>query len=285
MTMTQYGTWVSYSGIARIELAIVLLAASGALAFWGLRLPRPVQAAWASRTAMVLMLAAWVLAIAAFLVCLASYARQYRHEYPQSGGAPANHITPVTLIAAGLTFFIIAILDNPHGPWKRLASAAIGAMAAPMIFELPFDLIVMARTYPPIPPNPALYRALFFLPLFVTEICTLSLLTMSPMVKLSRGALLSLASMLAVFAVWGLFGFAYPSAPVPTALNMLSKILAFVTVLCLYLPQRAKASTRDPRPAQPVSHQSVSGGSDAISAESAARGGRSPGSAGAPCSC
>lgn len=69
---------------------------------------------------------------------------------------------------------------------------------------------------------------------------------MSPMVKLSRGALLSLASMLAVFAVWSLFGFAYPSAPIPTALNMVSKILAFVTVLCLVLPQRTKASTRDP---------------------------------------
>ena len=58
--------------------------------------------------------------------------------------------------------------------------------------------------------------------------------------------------MLAVFAVWGLFGFGYPSAPIPTMLNVLSKILAFVTVLCLFLPQRAKASTQDPGPAQPI---------------------------------
>jgi len=110
----------------------------------------------------------------------------------------------------------------------------------------------MARIYPPIPPNPALYRALFFLPLFVIEITTLSLLTMSPLVKLSKGALFALASMLAVFAVWALFGFAYPSAPIPTALNILSKILAFVTVLCLFLPQRARASTQDPGPAPSI---------------------------------
>lgn len=246
MAMTQYGTWVSYSGVARIELAIILLAAAGGLVYSGLRLPRPFQAARVGRRAMALMLAAWVLSIAAFLVCLAIYAVHSRHEYRGISGAPANHITPVTVIAAGLTFFIISLLDSSHGPWTRLTSAAIGAMAAPMIFELPFDLIVMTRTYPPLLPDPALYRTLFFLPLFLIEITTLSLLAMSPMVKLSRGALLSLASMLAVFAVWSLFGFAYPSAPIPTALNMVSKILAFVTVLCLILPHRTKASTRDP---------------------------------------
>ena len=98
----------------------------------------------------------------------------------------------------------------------------------------------MARTYPPIPPHPALYRALFFAPLFLIEITTLSLLTLSPMVKLSRAAFFSFASMLAVFAVWALSGFGYPSAPVPFTLNVVSKLLAFVTVLALFLPQRAQ---------------------------------------------
>ncbi len=256
--MTQYGTWVSYSGVARIELAIVLAALAGGLAYAGTRLPRPARAARAARAArpgrarLVLMLGAWVLAIAAFLVCFAIYVRQYRHEYGiGSAAAPVDHILPVTLFAAAATFFVILISSGSYGPVARLASAAVGAMAGAMIFELPFDLIVMARTYPPIPPDPALYRVLFFLPLFLIEITTLSLLTMSPMVKLSRGALFSLASLLAVFAVWGLFGFAYPSAPLPTALNMLSKILAFVTVLCLFLPQRAKAATPAPRTTAP----------------------------------
>jgi hypothetical protein len=262
MTMTQYGTWVSYSGDARIELAIVLRAAAAGLAYAGTRLPLPAQAARPGRAAMIFMLATWVLAIAAFLACLAIYARQYRHDYPGTSYAPADHILLVTLLAAGVTFVIILINSSSYGPGAMFASAVIGAIAAPMIFELPFDLIVMARIYPPIPPHPALYRALFFLPLFLIEITTLSLLTMSPMLKLSRGTLYSLASMLAVFAAWGLFGFAYPSAPIPTALNVLSKILAFVTVLCMFWPQRAKASTQDPRPAQPIMQPSaVSGGS------------------------
>jgi hypothetical protein len=114
-----------------------------------------------------------------------------------------------------------------------------------MIFEFPFDL-VMARTYPPIPPDPAMYRVLLFTPLFLVEVTTLSLLTLSPAVRLSRAALFSFALMLGVFAVWGLSGFAYPSAPVPFALNVLSKILAFTAALSLFLPQRARASTSGP---------------------------------------
>jgi hypothetical protein len=263
--MTQYGTWVSYGGVARVELAIVLLAAAVGLAYAGTRLPlpaRPARAARPGRARLVLMLWAWVLAIAAFLVCFAIYVRQERHEYGIRATAPVDHILPVTLLAAAVTFFVILMSSGSYGPVARLASAVIGAIAAPMIFELPFDLIVMTRTYPPIAPDPALYRALFFLPLFLVEITTLSLLTMSPMVKLSRRALFSLASMIAVFAVWALFGFAYPSALIPTALNVVSKLLAFVTVLCLFLPQRARAATQDPRPAPPLMQaSSASGGS------------------------
>jgi hypothetical protein len=82
--------------------------------------------------------------------------------------------------------------------------------------------------------------------LFLIEVLTLSLLTLSPVVRLSKAAFFSFALMLAVFAVWGLFGFAYPSAPVPITLNVVSKILAFVVTLSLFLPQRAQASTPSP---------------------------------------
>lgn len=249
--MTQYGTWVSYGGVARIELAVVLLAAAVGLAYAGPRLPLPGRAARPSRALLTLMLGTWILAIAAFLACFAIYVRQERHEYAIAS-APADHILPVTLLAATATFFVILASSGSYGPVARLASAVIGAFAAPMIFELPFDLIVMTRTYPAIPPDPAFYRALFFVPLFLVEITTLSLLALSPMLKLSRGALLSFASMLAVFAVWALFGFAYPSALIPAALNVVSKLLAFVTVLFLFLPQRAKAAAQDPAPAAPV---------------------------------
>jgi hypothetical protein len=250
--MPQYGTWVSYGGTARLGLAVVLLAVAAGLAYAGTRLPVPGRAADPSRAAAspgraaaIFMILTWVLAIAAFLVCVFVYVQQERLGHVAQA-PPANPITLVTFIATGATFTII-LISSQHGAWARLTSAAVGALAAPMIFELPFDLIVMARTSPPIPPDPAVYRALFFLPLFLIEITTLSLLTLSPMVKLSRATFFSCALMFIVFAVWGLFGFAYPSAPIPIALNMLSKILAFVTALSLFLPQRARTGLPDSR--------------------------------------
>ena len=123
---------------------------------------------------------------------------------------------------------------------------SIGALAAPWIFELPFDLIVVTRTYP-VPPDPAGYRALFFVPLIAIALSTLALLTLSPMVRLSRAAFWSFALMLAVFAVWALAGFGYPSAPIPITLNVVSKILAFVTVLTLFLLPRRQAGAGGPQ--------------------------------------
>jgi ABC-2 type transport system ATP-binding protein len=236
--MTQYGTWVSYGGDARIWLAIGLLAVAGGVTLAGIRLPLPIRATRPGPVGRIAMILAWGASIVAFLVCVTIYARQYVHAYgPSATAPPTDHIAPVTLVAVAVVFVIIISRSSP-GFGTRLASGFIGAIAAPMIFELPFDLIVMARTYPPIPPDPALYRALFFVPLFLIEITTLLLLRLSPMVRLTRATFFSFALMLGVFAVWALSGFGYPSAPLPTTLNIVSKILAFVTVLTLFLPQR-----------------------------------------------
>jgi hypothetical protein len=114
-----------------------------------------------------------------------------------------------------VTFFIIATTGRPGG-WIAVISAALAAKSGPMIFEFPFDLIVMARTYPSIPPHPAFYRFAFFAPLFLIEITTLALLTWSPMVRLSRATFYAYALVLGVFAIWALSGFEYPSPPGPT---------------------------------------------------------------------
>jgi hypothetical protein len=256
--MTQYGTWVSYGGDARIWLAIGLLAVAGGVTLAGIRLPLPVRATRPGPAGRAAMILAWVASIVAFLVCATIYVRQYIDAYHLSAAAaaPKDRIAPITLTAVVVVFVIIISRRSP-GFGTRLASGAIGAIAAPMIFELPFDLIVMARTYPPIPPDPALYRALFFVPLFLIEITTLLLLRLSPMVRLTRATFFSFALMLGVFAVWALSGFGYPSAPLPIALNIASKILAFVTVLTLFLPQRP-APGQAPQPdsneqAQPAS--------------------------------
>jgi hypothetical protein len=234
--MTQYGTWLSYSGAARIELAVILLAAAGGVAYLGTRWRTPRRLPRPGPKLMTAMLTAWVLAIAAFLGCLAAYVHQERLDH-LARAAPSDPIAPVTGLGVVIVFLVV-LNASPDRPVVRVGSAIIGALAAPMIFELPFDLIVMARIYPPVPPDPTLYRALFFVPLFAIEITTLSLLAWSPMVRLRRASFLSFALMLAVFAAWALSGFGYPSAPLPITLNVVSKILAFVTALTLFLPQR-----------------------------------------------
>ena len=171
------------------------------------------------------------------------YGKQAHHEH--LAGRPADNIFPITFLAAGVTFFLITVTGKPGGR-TAVISAALAAIAAPMVFEFPFDLIVMARTYPPIPPNPALYRAVFFAPLFLVEITTLALLTWSPMVRLTRATFFAFALMLAVFAVWALDGFEYPGTPAPYALNVVSKLLAFATILTLFLPPRTQAGTEEP---------------------------------------
>ena len=245
--MPQYGTWFSYGGSARLILAIVLLAVAASLATAGIKLPLPARPPMPGKNTTTFMVVAWGLSITAFLVCVGIYAKQAHQEH--LAGRPADNIFPINFIAAAVTFFIIAVTGKPGGR-TAVISAAIAAMAAPMVFELPFDLIVMARTYPPIPPHPALYRVLFFAPLFLVEITTLALLTWSPMIRLSRATFYAFALMLAVFGVWALAGFEYPSTPVPYALNVVSKLLAFVTILTLFLPLRAQAQLAEPRAGQ-----------------------------------
>jgi hypothetical protein len=238
--MTQYATWVSYGGNARIWLAIGLLAAAGAAVLAGIRLPLPVRFTRPGPTGRAAAITAWAASLAALLVCSAIFIRQVIHDIQASGvsvTAPRLTILPVTLSADAVLFVVIISRRSP-GLRTRLASAVIGAMAAPMIFELPFDPLVIPRAHVVALPGQALYLALVYVPLLLTEITTLLLLRLSPMVRLTRATFFSFALMLAVWAAWALSGFGYPSAPFPIALNIASKIAAFVTALTLFLPQQ-----------------------------------------------
>jgi hypothetical protein len=249
-TMTGHGSWISYSGSAGIVLAVVLVAAAAAVAYAGTRLPLPARLPRPGRATKIMMLAAWVLAIVLLLVCARVYTTQvYRAGLERTPAA--DPITPVTLIGVGVLFFVIALAQQPRGWRVALGSAVVGAAAAPMVFELPFDLIIMSRTHPVI--DPGLYRLLLFGALILVDVTTLALLSLSPAVRVRRATLWCFAGMLAIFAVWGLFGFGYPSAPGPITLNVLSKILALVTALTLLLPGRAASGTPEPQAAAPSS--------------------------------
>ena len=92
---------------------------------------------------------------------------------------------------------------------------------------------------------------LVYVPLLLVEITTLLLLLrrrrLSPMVRLTRATFFCFALMLGVWAVWALAGFGYPSAALPIALNIASKILAFAAALTLFLP-RQPAPGQAPQP-------------------------------------
>jgi ABC-2 type transport system ATP-binding protein len=254
--MSLNGGWVSYGGDARIELAAGLVAVAGCAVYAGSRLRRPIRAVRPPASVVVLMFSLWAIALFAFLVGLAVYVRQYVHDFPHIGSAVHDPITPVTLLAAVALFGIIMTRTGWRFP-TRLGSAVAGAMAAPMIFELPFDLIVMARTYPALPPDPALYRTVFFTPLILVELTTLSLLTLSPLVRVRKSTLFCFALMIGVFSIWARYGFGYPQSALPITLNVASKILAFITALTLFLPDRLRNWRTDGPPAPAAGREQV----------------------------
>jgi hypothetical protein len=224
--------WVSYTGGEAILLAIVLLVVAGGFAYAGKRLRAPLAVARPGRVAAGFMIAIWLLAIYTVVVATHVYGLQVREAYP---GFVAARVRVGTFVYAAVTFFVILYLTRRWGLKVALASAIIGTAAAPMLFELPFDLIVMARTNPPLPAHPMLYRQLFFLPLFLVELSTILLLTLLPSMRVTANACYAVAGMFLVFAVWAAFGFAFPSEPLPFALNVISKILCFVAAIMLFV--------------------------------------------------
>jgi hypothetical protein len=254
--MTQYATWVGYSGDARIWLALGLLAAAVAAVLVGLLLPLPVRFDQPKPAGRGALMVSWGASITALLVCSTIYFRQVIRNIQASGrSAPTLKLTilPVTLTAVAVLFIFIIARRSPDLP-TRMAGAIIGAIAAPMIFELPFDPIVIFRFHMVVPGPPP--WALVYPSLLLTEITTLLLLRLSPMVRVTRATFFSFALMLGVWAAWALAGFGYPSAPLPIALNIASKLLAFVVAFTLFLPRRSapeRTAAASSRPAGLVS--------------------------------
>jgi len=239
-----YDPWVNYGGTAKIWLALGLLAIAAGAVYAGSRLPLPAQAARPGKKTAIVILVAWAAAVVALLAGVVLYIHQYLPEYQGIAlPPPPDHVAPVTFLAF-VAVFIIILARGPRGAWPRLASAAIGAIAAPFIFELPFDLIIMTRVHGQFPTGR--YVPVLLGLLLLVDITTLLLLRLSPRVRLTRATFYALALMLGVFAVWALAGFGYPSAPLPLTLNIVSKLLAFATVLTLFFPQPPPAPVTTP---------------------------------------
>ena len=230
----QPAAWVSYDGGAAIVLAIVLLVVAGGFAYAGKRLSLPLKITPPGSTAAGFMISIWLLAIYTVSVVWLVYGLQLKQAYPDFVAPPLHRVGTFS-VHAPVTFLVILYLTRRWG-WKvAFASAVIGTAAAPMIFEFPFDLIIMTRSNPPIPAHPMLYRQLLYLPLFLAALSTISLLTLLPSVRVTSYAAYAVAGMFLVFAVWAAFGFAFPAEPLPLVLNIISKILCFAAAIMLFV--------------------------------------------------
>ena len=238
----KYEAWHPYEGSSALILAAILLVVTGVLAWLGTRLRGRIGAESPGKLVTSAIVIVFLLSGFSFLKAEGAYLLELKNQlgplFPSATGhvRPRNPITPITLICGLASFVGIILLTRKHGAWKALVSAVVGSIAAPFIFELPFDLIVMTRTHPP---NPAgVYTPLFFLPLFALAVSSFAMLSFSSAMKLSRQALFCLAAMFFVFAIWALLGFGYPSTPILISLNGISKVLAFATSVALFLPLR-----------------------------------------------
>ncbi|HUI87124.1 MAG TPA: hypothetical protein VLX61_00235 [Anaerolineales bacterium] len=241
-----FGEWVPYSGNGAVILGSVLLVIAGVITLFGTQLRESLRVQRPGKAISGMLVVVWILSILTFLVDVVVYGLQMQQEDLMTGTVPNNPITIYTLSFALLTFLIVFRTNRDNGQKVAFWSAALAAMAGPMIFELPFDLLVMGRTYPPIPPNPGLFRALFFLPLFLIELTTISLMFFSPLFKVSKYTLYALAGMFFVFAIWGFLSFSFAYTPEFLVLNVVAKALAFVTVVTLFLPEEDLAAETVP---------------------------------------
>jgi hypothetical protein len=232
--MSEHGSWRPYTGGSSIALAVLLVVAALLVLAGAWRLREPVVPKGPDKFAAAAIITAWSLAVVMFLVVFVAFVLALVQQEPHVVG-PADPIFPFTAISAVISFIMIWYLTRDAGFRVSVGSAIVGTIAAPMIFELPFDLIVMARVFAPRPVP--LFILLFFLPLFIVEILSLTMLTFSPRMQLSRKSLLIFAGMLLIFAAWALFGFAYPYEPIPIVLNVASKIVAFAVAVSLFVPQ------------------------------------------------
>lgn len=227
--------WARYEGSGRVAMTVALALVACALLICAFRLRAPIRPPRFGRPLVTALVTLWVVSIVTFLVGVTFYVTQLRRDYPHFA-APQSPILPVTLSAAALTFVALLMVGRGRGS-GRLVGAAMAALAAPMVFELPFDLMVMTRTTPPVLPHPSLWRLLFFGPLLAVELVTIALLLAVPAVRITSWTVAALAALFLTFTLWSSIGLGYPDHLLPHIANVVAKLCAFAVTFTMLLPR------------------------------------------------
>jgi hypothetical protein len=214
--------WHAYSGTAALSLSLVLFALGIGLVFLGTRATEGARFGMPGRAAKVVTVLVWAVSIFVVLGLFKEVA--VRTGESSLGFGP---VLPITLASALCAFVAIAYMTRGGGTLAALGDGFAGAVAGPMVFELPFVLIITPVVTTEIP-----HPLLLFTVFLVVILTTLALPFFSSRFSVTRYSLYLLGGMVVVFAAWALLtGYAPPSDPVSFGLNAVSKVLGFASVV------------------------------------------------------
>ncbi|MDA4115903.1 MAG: hypothetical protein OK442_05050 [Thaumarchaeota archaeon] len=217
--------WNPYSGLAAVLLSVLLLLVGAGLLLSGRRLAGARNVPARGRALKVVTVIVWAFSI---LLVLPLFGQIERSEGQSSLGI--GPVFPVTLACAFCSFFIVAYLTRGSGAIGALANGFAAAVAGPMVFELPFLLIITPVVTTRVP-----HPLFLFVVFLVVILTTLALPTFSTRFSVTRYSLYSLGAMFVVFAGWALLtGYAPPSDTTSFALNAVSKVLGFAVVVASF---------------------------------------------------
>lgn len=213
--------WHAYSGYGQAAVAVILLAIGVAFLVAGRRSQGGFKVPLPGTGLKIVIVLLWVLSI---LLVLPMFKQVARATGQSSLGL--GPVFPITLTCAFVTFVAVAYITRGGGALAALGNGFAAAAAGPMVFELPFVLIIA-----PVVTTKAPHPLLLFLTFLVVILTTLALPAFSTRFSVTRSSLYLFAAMLVVFAAWAAStGYAPPADPTSLALNAVSKVLGFVAV-------------------------------------------------------
>jgi len=231
--------WSPYAGLAAVLLSALLLVVGTGLLLSGRRLTGARKVPPRGRALKVVTVLVWALSI---LLVLPPFGQIARRDGQSSLGI--GPVFPITLACAFCSFLIVGYLTRGSGTIGALANGIAAAVAGPMVFELPFVLIITPVVTTRVP-----HPLFLFVVFLVVILTTLALPTFSERFSVTRYSLYSLGAMFVVFAGWALLtGYAPPSDPTSFALNAVSKVLGFAAVVASFSGGAQAARKAAPTP-------------------------------------
>lgn len=230
------GGWKPYTFPGSVILFFILLIVAGELIFLGRRLRNRIPVPHPGRVLKIVIIAIWAV-LMLFYLSRVIPAFFTTHSVSNIGLGP---IFPITFGCAVVTFIYVAYITRRDGIMAALRNGFVAFAAGPMIFEFPFDMIVIPQIK-----APAAFLIAYFGILDVSVLFTLALLMLLKRIYVTKMSIYTLGAMFIVFAVWALFGFAYPANPISFTLNTISKVLGFVTVVTLFSTEPKQITLRE----------------------------------------